>query len=212
MGIANARYEFIMCDIGTNGRVSDGGVLENTIFYDKLTNHTLQIPTPSSIGNNSEQLPFVFIGDEAFSLRRDFLKPFAQKELNKEKRIFNYRLSRARRIIENVFGIMVSRFRIFHTAINLKVENIDKVVMACCTLHNFLVRRRKDNYAPSTCFYSEDYETGNIQSGLCPQQETLISLHRGYNRHASEEAKRIRNLYMTYFNNAGLVPWQEKFV
>ncbi|KAJ8952754.1 hypothetical protein NQ318_008069 [Aromia moschata] len=30
MAIANVNYEFIMCDFGTNGRISEGGVLENT--------------------------------------------------------------------------------------------------------------------------------------------------------------------------------------
>jgi hypothetical protein len=29
MSVANANYEFLYCDIGTNGRVSDGGVIEN---------------------------------------------------------------------------------------------------------------------------------------------------------------------------------------
>lgn len=212
MGIANANYEFLMCDIGINGRVSDGGVLENTIFYDKLTNHTLHLPTPCQIGRNHEHVPYVFIGDEAFALRSDFLKPYGQKELTKERRIFNYRLSRARRIIENVFGIMAARFRIFHTAINLKIENIDKVVMACCILHNFLIRKRRDNYAPPVSFDKEHHETGIIENGLGTGQENMMNLQRGYNRHASEEAKRIRDLYMSYFNTDGLVSWQEKFI
>lgn len=30
MAVVNARCEFIMCDFGTNGRVSDGGVIQNT--------------------------------------------------------------------------------------------------------------------------------------------------------------------------------------
>lgn len=211
MAIATASYEFIMCDCGTNGRVSDGGVIENTLFYEKLRNGTLRLPSGSKTENISEPLPYVFIGDEAFALRDNFLTPFAQKQLNSERRIFNYRLSRARRIIENAFGIMVARFRIFHTAINLKLENIDRVVLACCILHNFLIRKRRENYAPPNCFYSEEYETGNTENGLTSEQET-INLQRGHNRHASEAAKRVRNLYMTYFNNEGSVPWQQKFV
>ncbi|KAK8787435.1 hypothetical protein V5799_022789 [Amblyomma americanum] len=55
------------------------------------------------------------------------------------KRIFNYRLSRARRCVENAFGVMASRFRIFRRVINLLPENADYVVMASCVLHNFLV-------------------------------------------------------------------------
>ncbi|KAJ8940899.1 hypothetical protein NQ314_010539 [Rhamnusium bicolor] len=142
MAIANADYEFIMCDFGTNGRISDGGVIDNILFYKKLKANKLKLPLPSKSEKSFSELPFVFIGDEAFALRADFLKPFSQKALNFERRIFNYRLSRARRIIENVFGILAARFRIFHTAISLQLQNTEKVVMACCVLHNFLRRKR----------------------------------------------------------------------
>ncbi|VEN43487.1 unnamed protein product, partial [Callosobruchus maculatus] len=97
MAIVNANYEFIMCGCGTNGRVSDGGVIENTLFYDKLMDGTLQLPSSCKTDDSNEPLSYVFIGDEAFALRDNFLKPFSQKELNRERRIFNYRLSRARR-------------------------------------------------------------------------------------------------------------------
>lgn len=75
LAISNANYKFILCDIGTNGRVSDGGVIENTTFFEKLVNDRLHIPSM----NNENKLPYVFIGDEAFALRPDFLKPFNQK-------------------------------------------------------------------------------------------------------------------------------------
>lgn len=74
-------------------------------------------------------------------MRHNFLKPFAQKKLNSERRIFKWMLSTARGIIQHAFGIMVVIFKIFHLAINLKLENIDKVVIACWILHNFLIKR-----------------------------------------------------------------------
>lgn len=78
-----------------NGRLSDGGVIEYTDFYDKLIKSELNLPDNSETVNN---LNYVFLGDEAFSLHEHFLKPFSQKELDYAKRIFNYRLSRARNI------------------------------------------------------------------------------------------------------------------
>ncbi|XP_050294537.1 uncharacterized protein LOC126734825 [Anthonomus grandis grandis] len=128
LAMVNANYEFDMCYFGTNDRVSDGGVLKNTRFYDKLVNHELKIPAPSKSKYSERPLAYVFVGDEAFALRDDFLKPIAQKQLNSDRRIFNYRLSRCRRIVKNVFGILAARFRIFHTEINLKLESIEKVV------------------------------------------------------------------------------------
>jgi len=143
MAIVNANYEFIICDVGTNGRVSDGGVIDNTKFFKNLQSETLNLPRAEKVNSSNRILKYNFVGDEAFSLRPDFLKPYNQRELTPERRIFNYRLSMARRTVENVFGILANRFRVFHTSINLKIENIDKVVMACCVLHNFLRKRSR---------------------------------------------------------------------
>ena len=140
MSIANANYEFVYCDSETNGRVSDGEVIENTKFYEKLLHEELNLPLPRKPDNSTSNLPYVFIGDEAFVLRKDLLKAFSQKQITNERRIFNYRLSRARRVTENTFGIMASRFRVFHTEINLKLERTERVVLSCCVLHNFLRR------------------------------------------------------------------------
>lgn len=208
MAIANANYEFILCDIGTNGRVSDGGAIENTKFYEKLANDQLHIPPL----NNENELPYVFVGDEAFALRTDFLKPFNQRELTFERKIFNYRLSRARRIVENVFGILASRFRIFHTAINLNLEHIERVVMACCVLHNFLRRKCSQSYTPPMSLDDEDVIDGNVILGLRPDAGVFVDLQRGPTRNYGEAAKNVRQKFLTYFNGKGKVPWQDHFV
>lgn len=49
MAIANANYEFIMIDVGTNGRVSDGGVIKSTKFWNMFENDQLQIPEPEEL-------------------------------------------------------------------------------------------------------------------------------------------------------------------
>jgi hypothetical protein len=122
MAIANTHCEFILCDVGTNGRISDGGVINNTLFYDRLTNNQLNIG-PERVSFDLD-LEYVFVGDDAFALRPDLIKPYGRDSLNDERRMCNYRISRARRVVENSFGILASRFRIFHTAINLNVESI----------------------------------------------------------------------------------------
>lgn len=213
LGIANANYEFIMVNFGINGRVSDGGVIECTEFYDKLKNNQLHIPMPSKpkYGENSI-LPYVFLGDEAFSLRENFLKPFSQAELNAERKIFNYRLSRARRVIENVFGILANRFRIFHSSINLKLENTEKVVMACCVLHNFLCKKRQHNYTSACSLDQENFEKGTIELGDRPLPNTLIDLEKGHNRNSQLRAKNVRQSFVEYVCNEGQVNWQNNFI
>lgn len=101
VAIADAKYQFIMCDFGTNGRISDGGVLKNTIFYEKLEKNLLNIPQPDRIRNSDINLPYVFVVDDAFPLTENMMKPFRQAQLTSvNRKIFNYRLFRARRIIE----------------------------------------------------------------------------------------------------------------
>ncbi|GFR92459.1 protein ANTAGONIST OF LIKE HETEROCHROMATIN PROTEIN 1 [Elysia marginata] len=159
MAIANENYEFIYVHFGTNGRVSDNGVIACTSFYKMLKqgNLNLQEHTP-------EGFPFVFVGDEAFALRLDFLKPFYSRLLNDQRRIFNYRLSRARRVVENTFGILVARFGVLKSRICLSPEKIDDVVMACCVLHNFLRVKTYQQYTPQGSLDVEDPETHILET------------------------------------------------
>lgn len=211
MAIANANCEFIYCDVGTNGRISDGGVINNTVFYEKLIDNRLNIPEPRSISNLEQAFEYVFIGDEAFAMRKDLLKPYGRDILDKERRVFNYRLSRARRVVENTFGIMASRFRIFHTSINLQLHNIDTVVLACCALHNFLRKRSREIYTPPQSLDRENVEEGSIELGERCNPDLMHDLQRGSRGQNYRSALTVRDNFKTYFNNQGSVPWQDKF-
>ncbi|XP_077137483.1 uncharacterized protein LOC143802895 isoform X2 [Ranitomeya variabilis] len=208
MALVNANYEFINVDVGMNGRVSDGGVLEHTLFGERLNNCDLHLPPNSETRGN---LNFVFIGDEAFPLHPNLIKPFPQKSLTEERRIFNYRLSRARRVVENAFGIMANRFRVFHTPINMKLESIDSVVLACCVLHNFLRRRDALAYSPPGFMDSVGLVNGEVQLGEWHADDPAIAglqpLGPGRNTH---DAKTCRDNYCQYFNGPGAVTWQHQ--
>lgn len=126
MAIVDAKYKFILCDFGTNGRVFDGGVFMNTKFYEKFENNLLNIPSEEKLNNSPRILSYVFVADDTFPLRKDVMKPFRQSDLKSTmKKIYNYRLSRTRRIVENAFGILAARFRIFRTQINMESKNIE---------------------------------------------------------------------------------------
>ena len=88
-------------------------------------------------------MPFAFVADDAFLLKNYIQNHIACKtrEETREQRSFNYRLSRARRIVENAFGILANRFQIFMQPINLNPEKVETVVVACVCLHNFLTSR-----------------------------------------------------------------------
>ena len=80
MSIANAHYEFLYCDVRRNVRNWDG-FIENTKFYEKLLHQELSLPLRRKPDSSTIDLPFVYVGDEAFALRKDLLKPlFTQKD------------------------------------------------------------------------------------------------------------------------------------
>lgn len=172
------------------------------MFYEKLYNEKLHIPPHEVPKNSFTALPFVFVGDEVFPLRKYFLKSYSQKELTHTRQVFNHRLSRARCVVENVFGILSSRFRIFSSPINMKLEHIESAVMACCTLHNYLRRTKGDTYSV-------------VGDGNIDEQEPrtlLTSLERTHNRRGREEAVEVREQYHEFFNTVGALPWQEKMM
>ena len=64
-------------------------------------------------------MSFVFVGDDALALKLYMMKPYPQRELTPDKRVYDYYHSRARRISENVFGIIANRWRVFRSILNV---------------------------------------------------------------------------------------------
>nr|CAI5819401.1 unnamed protein product [Callosobruchus analis] len=99
------------------------------------------------------------VADDAFSLSQYLMKPYpgTHKKGSKERH-FNYRLSRARRFVENVFGIMSSIFRVLRKPMLLNPQKATNIVMACSLLHNFLRKSRTSSsrYTPPGTFDSDN--------------------------------------------------------
>lgn len=110
--MADAHYKFTYVNIGVNGRISDGGLFRESTLSNAIQNNSLHFPSSKSLPGRQHHVPYVIVADDAFPLTSRILKPFSQRNLSHENRIFNYRLSRARRIIENAFGILANRFRV----------------------------------------------------------------------------------------------------
>lgn len=207
MAIVNANYEFIMVHTGTNGKVSDGGILNETKFFELLMSGSLKLPSPVVPEGTSYSLPYTFVADEAFALLENLIKPYPQRGLTNEERIFNYRLSRARRVVENAFGLLASRFRIFHTDIAINVENIDYIVLAACVLHNYL---RRHSAAYLSDIDKEDTDTGEIIAGLWRENGPFLTPVQRTPQGNTSAGKSTRNSYKEYFNAEGRVAFQDK--
>jgi hypothetical protein len=109
MALVDADYKFLYTDIGANGSASDGGIFVDSEIYRALHVKTAGLPPPEKLPCDDQPLPYAIVGDDAFGLRTWLMKPFPHRGLTQQERIFNYRLSRARRVVENAFGILAHR-------------------------------------------------------------------------------------------------------
>ncbi|KAI2646849.1 Protein ALP1-like [Labeo rohita] len=202
LAVVDANYLFRIIDVGGYGRNSDSGTLANSAFGEALRNGTLDLPHDCALPGSQHctPLPHVFVGDEAFPLQRHLLRPFPGCNLSREKRIFNYRLSRARLTVECAFGILTSQWRMYRRLLTINPAKAEVCVKATCILHNFL-RMPKRGTRNRPCVSSWQKE------GSAALQEAP-SLGRLGSNNAAHVGISIRDAFSTYFSAEGSVPWQ----
>ena len=209
-------YEFLYVDVGRNGRNSDGGIWSRCPLKNALEKNALNIPEPRALPGRLNKTPYVCTGDDAFPLSLYMMKPFPQINLTKEKRIFNYRLSRMRRISENGFGILANKWRVFCRPFSLEPEKVKIVTLAAITLHNWLRSESKIGkfYIPVGLTDRENIETGEFFEGTWRSdkyQGTWYPIQNSLHANRSSNlAREVRDEFTEYFMNEGCVPWQWK--
>lgn len=203
LAICDHQYLFTCIDVGAYGRRSDGGVFQESPIGRQFKKRQMGLPPPKKLVVDGNPLPYVLVGDEAFQLTDFMLRPYPRRSgLTDEKRIFNYRLSRARRMIEDTFGIMVSKWQILKRPIDATVKHSISIMKAIICLHNWLRIQQIQNEDSSD---DEDdlMDHTNASSGSCFRQ---INPNGGNN--SSRIALAIRDEFCKFFNCEGAVPWQ----
>uniref|UniRef100_A0A3Q2WHR0 DDE Tnp4 domain-containing protein n=1 Tax=Haplochromis burtoni TaxID=8153 RepID=A0A3Q2WHR0_HAPBU len=92
--------------------------------------------------------------------------------LNTNQRMYNYCLSRAYRVVENAFGILANRFRVFRTTTCLDPDKVVTIIFACLFLHYYLRYHRSDACVPPGYVDSEDYFVS--PAGSVSWQEDMV--------------------------------------
>lgn len=198
LALVDANYKFLFIDVGCKGRISDGGVFNRSPLSNALEQNTLNIPPPRPLPGTNIETPLVILADDAFALKTYIMKPFNFRGQDRAEHIFNYRLSRGRRMVESAFGIMASRFRLLRTTIEISEKNVKLCVLAICALHNWLMTIKPDH--PIT----RDFDLFNENDDDETDYNTIDE---------SNEAKNIRERFKKYFmSSAGEVHWQYNMV
>ena len=215
LGLVGPDYTFLYVDVGTNRRVSDGGIFAQSSLCRALNENLLNLPDATPLPGNDTVHPYYFVADEAFPLRKEIMKPYARRNMTAEERIFNYRLSRARRVVENAFGVLANRFRVFLTTIALSPEKVTKVVLCACALHNFLIRHQSARhvYSPPDAVDNENPVSHTLIPGAWRSSTTLSQVTRCRSTNVTLAAKAVRETLKDYCNSAhGEVAWQHNMV
>lgn len=113
LALVDSDYRFIFADVGAQGRISDGGVSQNSALWEKICSQTINLPDDSPLPGRQCNVPYVFLGDGAFALSKHVMKSYTGNHtVGSLQWMFNQKLSSTRVIVENVFGVLTSVFRI----------------------------------------------------------------------------------------------------
>ena len=211
LAIVDAHYKFLEVDIGRNGAASDAQVFNHSDMRQAIEDETAGLPGRAPIHPDDGAIPYYFIGDDAFALKTWLMKPYSRRGLKYEEKIFNYRLSRARRVVENAFGILVKRFRCLLKTLEVGPDKAATIVLACVILHN-LMRIRYPRMQQRAGDRLDN--RGRIMRGTWRNDDQLVG---GQNlpggNYGAREAKELRNYLRDHFNSPrGSVPWQYRMV
>ena len=133
--------KFLWADLSGKGAASDAQVYNDSELKQCIDDGTIGFPDPEPLPNDTEDVPYFLVGHDAFALRASLMKPFSRRGLARDERLFNYRLSRTRRVVENAFGILAQRFQVFLTTMQHSPETIQLSAKACMLLHNLMRTR-----------------------------------------------------------------------
>lgn len=222
MALVDSDYKFIWADTGGIGHQSDAQIFNSSSLKEQFDNGTIGVPEVEAVERVAEgeehgdakKLPYFMLGDDAFALRTYMMKPWAKRNMTKEELIYNYRISRGRRVVENAFGIMANRWRCLLTVLNQAPDVVQDIVECCIVLHNLL---RLRNPEVQNVELDQHDANGNILPGPWRQGvnvgDGLAGPPAAHNRDTAA-AKQQRQYLQEYFNavGRGAVAWQDAMV
>ena len=98
LAVADANACFTMIEVGAYGKQNDSTIFAQSAMGKAYNARKLNVPDGQfSLSNSQHETEMYLVGDEAFPLQKNLMRPFSRRELDFSKRNFNFRLSRARK-------------------------------------------------------------------------------------------------------------------
>lgn len=134
MALVDADYRFIWASSGIPGNTHDSMIFQSTDLYNRIVSGKTLID--SGFIEGGVRLDPIILGNSAFGVKPWLMKPFTNAVLSTDQKYFNYRLSRARMIVESAFGQLKGRWRVFLKKWDSSVDTVKLMSLACVVLHN----------------------------------------------------------------------------
>lgn len=200
LALVDANNHFITVDIGLFGQNNDIGIFTDSNLGKALDKGTLNLPNNTKLPGSDIVSPYVMAGGEAFPLKKNLMRPFPkrQTDIDAEKKIFNCRLSHARKLVDYAFGSLMQMFRFYTRRLKYEPSNATNIVLTTFILYNII--HSSNNMADSFNDCSNRYlKINRIQN---------LRRHGGNSR---TEAFSVRDNLKLYFNSpVGSVKWQNE--
>ena len=176
LALVDGQYKFRWVDVGTAGSCSDAQIFNTCHLKRKIHDGSKGFPDPAPITQGGRDVPYFILADDVFALKTWLMKPY---------------------------GILVSRFRVMMTTIELPPETVRDVVLNCVVLHNILRSQYQSQHGGQQPGGDDDVDV--------PGDGRLIggAADCGHDRNPAREAKRLRDYLKDYFDNEGAVAWQD---
>ena len=164
-----------------------------------MSTDMLHLAQAEPFPGDTADIPFFLIGDGAFALEEFLMKLHDHRNLTCEERVFNYRLSWARHVVENAFGIMPMQFLVLTTTMRHRPEIASLMASACCVLHNIIRDRYSAMQAPMLDRENQIY---NLIPVAWQNGHDMHDINRNIRGNTSMK----RDLMKLYYNDIGSVP------
>lgn len=84
LAVSDANYRFVYASFGSYGHESDGGIFDRCELSKIIDDGSIGLPPNEFLPRTSTKIPYYFVGDAAFPLLPQLLKPFPGENLDKK--------------------------------------------------------------------------------------------------------------------------------
>ena len=136
--VVDSRMMFMDVSTGWPGSIHDARVLRLSRVFREIGNGNI-LTRPVEMINGINVKPLI-LGDPAYPLRPWLMTPFPMVgALTAAQQRFNYRLSKARVVVERAFGKLKNRWRCLLKQLEESTDRVPKTIITCCILHNICI-------------------------------------------------------------------------